>query len=220
MLANAILIEMEDSSPLIWRRVIVPAGATFRQLHEIIQNTTNFLSGYPDNNYHRYQFNLNNLTVSEDEDGAAEHRHFVENVTFYNERLKTMKPEFVEFERNHQERLARPIEMSRETLIDAYLKDEESFTYDYDFGEGWTFKITFEGHISDYPYDFPELTEGEETAPPEDCGGMSGFERFKEAYYNPLNKEHRNMVEWAESQYYLEFSPNLVNRLLRFITIE
>ena len=40
-------IELTGSYPLIWRRVIIPAGATFNRLHDIIQNVTNFKSGYP-----------------------------------------------------------------------------------------------------------------------------------------------------------------------------
>ncbi|MBE1554674.1 hypothetical protein H4683_001752 [Filibacter limicola] len=34
----------EDISPLIWRRVILPAGTTFNRLHETIQNVTSFQS--------------------------------------------------------------------------------------------------------------------------------------------------------------------------------
>lgn len=40
-----IKIELIGSEPLIWRRVIMPAGATFNRLHDVIQNVTNFQSG-------------------------------------------------------------------------------------------------------------------------------------------------------------------------------
>lgn len=40
-----IKIELIGSDPLIWRRVIMPAEATFNRLHDIIQNVTNFKSG-------------------------------------------------------------------------------------------------------------------------------------------------------------------------------
>ena len=47
MKAYIINIELVGSEPLIWRRVIMPAGATFNRLNDVIQNVTNFLSGYP-----------------------------------------------------------------------------------------------------------------------------------------------------------------------------
>lgn len=33
-------IELEESNPLIWRRVIMPAGATYKRLHDVIQEET------------------------------------------------------------------------------------------------------------------------------------------------------------------------------------
>ena len=45
MKAYIIKIELLDSYPLIWRRVVMPADATFRRLHDVIQTVTNFLSG-------------------------------------------------------------------------------------------------------------------------------------------------------------------------------
>ena len=47
MKSYIIRIELEESNPLIWRRVIMPAGATYKRLHDVIQNVTNFQSGYP-----------------------------------------------------------------------------------------------------------------------------------------------------------------------------
>lgn len=44
MKAYIIKIELEGSDPLVWRRVIMPADATYKRLHDIIQNVTNFQS--------------------------------------------------------------------------------------------------------------------------------------------------------------------------------
>ena len=43
MKAYIIKIEFIDSKPLIWRRVIMPAGATFNRLNDVIQNVTNLI---------------------------------------------------------------------------------------------------------------------------------------------------------------------------------
>ena len=58
MKSYIIRIELEESNPLIWRRVIMPAGATYKRLHDVIQNVTNFQSGYPLGGYHLYEFDL------------------------------------------------------------------------------------------------------------------------------------------------------------------
>ena len=44
MKAYILKLSFEDITPLIWRRIILPAGATFNRLHETIQNVTNFQS--------------------------------------------------------------------------------------------------------------------------------------------------------------------------------
>lgn len=46
MKAYIIKIELSHSTPLIWRSVIMPAEATFKRLHDIVQNMTNFQSAY------------------------------------------------------------------------------------------------------------------------------------------------------------------------------
>ena len=58
MKAYIIKIELQDSNPVIWRRVIMPADATFNRLHDVIQTVTNFQSGYPSDGYHLFRFDL------------------------------------------------------------------------------------------------------------------------------------------------------------------
>ncbi len=45
MKAYIIITELIGSEPLIWRKAIMPAGATFNRLHDVIQAVTNFRSG-------------------------------------------------------------------------------------------------------------------------------------------------------------------------------
>ncbi len=65
-------IELQESEPLVWRRVIMPAGATFNRLHDVIQTVTNFQSGYPSGDYHLYEFDLReeNIRVTNSTDGT------------------------------------------------------------------------------------------------------------------------------------------------------
>lgn len=58
MKSYIIRLELEESSPVVWRRVVMPAGATFKRLHDVIQNGTDFQSGFPYWGYHLYEFEL------------------------------------------------------------------------------------------------------------------------------------------------------------------
>ena len=81
MKSYIIKIELEESDPLIWRRVIMPADATYRRLHDVIQNVTNFQSGYPSLGYHLYEFDLveENRIVTADEQAYDDHQFYKKN---------------------------------------------------------------------------------------------------------------------------------------------
>lgn len=70
-------------------------------------------------------------------------------------------------------------------------------TYLYDFGDDWIHRIevgqtldTIPGHI------YPRLTELAGSCPPEDIGGLPGFEMFKQAMADPQHPEHADLKEW------------------------
>ncbi len=66
-----------------------------------------------------------------------------------------------------------------------------SFTYEYDFGDGWEHEILFEGCPEKEPgKQYPMCLEGERACPPEDVGGISGFYDFLEALADPKHKDH------------------------------
>ncbi len=62
------------------------------------------------------------------------------------------------------------------------------------------------GDIEDYNKIKPEFVEGAGTAPPEDVGGVTGFERFMEVISDPEDEDHQFMLEWAESQNFKEYN--------------
>jgi len=73
-----------------------------------------------------------------------------------------------------------------------------AFKYEYDFGDGWIHEVLFEGHPTVYPKaKYPLCLEGQRACPPEDCGGIGGYDHFLEAIADPLHEEHESMLEWA-----------------------
>ncbi|MCF8020028.1 MAG: plasmid pRiA4b ORF-3 family protein [Vallitaleaceae bacterium] len=137
MKSYIIKIEFEESNPLIWRRVIMPASATYKRLHDVIQNVTNFQSGYPGGGYHLYEFNLpkENRIVTDNEEAYMEHQHYIKNKQYYDNQLKSMPANMLQFEKNHQERLKIEVRKPTGLKIDDYLEKYKEIQYHYDFGD-------------------------------------------------------------------------------------
>ena len=75
-----------------------------------------------------------------------------------------------------------------------YLKGQ-TFTYIYDFGDDWTHTILVEKLI-DQKAVRAELVAGKGACPPEDCGGIWGYEDLQEALADPKHEMHEEMREW------------------------
>lgn len=217
MKSYIIRIELEHSDPLIWRQVIMPAGATFNMLHDIVQQVTNFQSGYPLGGYHLFEFDLaeDGIRVTNDEEAYLEHQYFKKNKKEFAERLKNMEPKFKRFEEAYQERLSAVVRKPSGIKIDEFLEKHGELIYNYDFGDGWQFRIKLETIVDDYYFGFPTLLDGAETAPPEDVGGISGFYEFLHIYQDEKHPEHKETKEWAHSLYFREYDPEWINSMLK-----
>jgi hypothetical protein len=217
MKAYIIKIELEESNPLIWRRVIMPAGATFNRLHDVIQRVSNFQSGYPYESYHFFEFDLteDQKRVTDNEEAYQEHQYYKKNKGLFEERLRTMPPEMQKFEKRYQESLKIEVRKPASLKIDDYLEKYKEIRYAYDFGDNWQFVVKLEQIVDDYYFGYPTLLDGGETAPPEDVGGMHGFYEFLEAYHDKKHPEHKDMKAWAESLHFREYDPAWINEMLK-----
>jgi len=213
MKAYIIRIELEQSQPLIWRKVIMPAGATYRRLHDVIQNTTNFQSGYPSNGYHLYAFDLvkENRIVTDDNVRYLEHQHYKKNKRSYEERLERMLSDRKRFEERRLEQLKIEVRKPTGLKIDPYLEKYRELRYNYDFGDDWWFTIKLEEVVDDYYFGFPTLLDGEGTAPPEDVGGIAGFNAFLNVYRQPGHPDYEKTKVWADACFFREYDPEWIN---------
>lgn len=66
MKAYILKLTFEGIVPEVWRKVVIPAGATFNRLHETIQNVTNFKSHI--GVYHYFSFPLEDVIITNSED--------------------------------------------------------------------------------------------------------------------------------------------------------
>lgn len=72
-----------------------------------------------------------------------------------------------------------------------------AFTYTYDFGDDWRHSIEIEGVFpADPEADYPRFVDGERRAPPEDVGGLPGFEQFLNAMAKTRHPARKSMLEW------------------------
>ncbi|MBO1911106.1 plasmid pRiA4b ORF-3 family protein, partial [Microvirga sp. 3-52] len=152
MKAYILKLTFEDITPLIWRRVIMPADATFHRLHQTIQAVTNFQSTLSP--YHFFGVTIDDYFITDNEVIRAD---YADNK--YSSK-KAKAPTSIK--------------------IDAIIEQHGEFLYTYDFGDDWRIRVELEEIVEDYYFGYPTLLDGEGTAPPEDVGGPPGYELFLE----------------------------------------
>lgn len=86
----------------------------------------------------------------------------------------------------------------RVTLAQIFESRLSVFSYEYDFGDSWSHRLTLE--------ELPEgrvgierravCVEGARACPPEDCGGVPGYAELLEALGNRRHPEHRRRKQW------------------------
>lgn len=76
------------------------------------------------------------------------------------------------------------------------------FFYDYDFGDDWKHEVVVE-EVSSWPWGLKHAVclGGERACPPEDVGGVPGFEEFLEALADPDHEDHERFVVWSGGDY-------------------
>ena len=85
------------------------------------------------------------------------------------------------------------------TIINEFLDNYEGFEYEYDLGDSWKHTIIVEKRIKDTKRNrIPECLGGERSRPPEDVGGISGYEDFVKIIRNKRHPERKSMLDWAE----------------------
>jgi hypothetical protein len=89
---------------------------------------------------------------------------------------------------------------SREVKIGQILKIAKSkIVYEYDFGDSWEHLVTLEAIVdAEKSGTYPRLMQGKGACPPEDCGGVWGYEELKEAVKDPKHDSYEGMREWLE----------------------
>jgi hypothetical protein len=94
---------------------------------------------------------------------------------------------------------------------------KRKFVYEYDFGDSWTHAIVVEKIAPpEAGTKYPLCLKGERACPPEDVGGIWGYETFLEAIRDPKHEEHDSYLTWIGGAFDPEaFNLDEINQVLR-----
>ncbi len=162
-------IELDGTTPLVWRRIEVLASATFWDLHMAIQNAFGWLDE------HTHEFEVGPLTIGvPDAYGASD-----------------TVPGWT-------------------APLSKHLGQARTVAYVYDFGDDWRHTIHREAVVDADGKPYPRCLAGENATPPENCGGVRGFEDLKEVLTRPKTAKYREMRDWLKNchaKVYWPFDP-------------
>ncbi|MBL8025000.1 MAG: plasmid pRiA4b ORF-3 family protein [Fibrobacteres bacterium] len=87
-------------------------------------------------------------------------------------------------------------------ISDYMFKVNDRAKYIYDFGDNWEHTIQLESFINkEADKKYPMLIDGARACPPEDCGGVWGYENLVKALSDPEHPEHKEIREWVGEKF-------------------
>ena len=164
-------ISLNNSKPPIWRRIVVPSTYSFWDLHVAIQDSM----GWYD--YHLHMFEIKNPKT---------------NLKF---EIGIPDEEWDAFDRivlaDHKEKISK-----------YFNETNRNARYEYDFGDSWIHTIKLEKIMQAAVGErYPKCIAGRMACPPEDCGGIGGYEHLLTVLSDPKNEEYNEMVEWLGGKF-------------------
>jgi hypothetical protein len=174
------------------RKLRVPVNLSFEKLHKLLQVAFGWHSS------HLYSFGLFKKWPEE-----LENQPDIE--------LVVESDQYDAYEANPDAKTIAGAKLSD------YVSEYTKIVYLYDFGDNWLHFIEVERVIEDCEEELPILLSGRGDAPPEDVGGIDGFEEFLEIIADPTHEDYDEMMEWAKSQWWEPFDFEAVERCVRML---
>ncbi len=164
-------IALQEIAPPIWRTIQVPGSCSFWDLHVAIQDSMGWLD------YHLHLFHVK-LPGS----GYA---------------VPIGIPDEDAFEGDE------PILPGWEIPIARYFVHPGAVAqYEYDFGDGWEHELTLEAIVPRQKgLRYPRCLAGERACPPEDCGGVGGYENLFAVMGDPSHEEYASTLQWLGGRF-------------------
>lgn len=187
------------------RELTVPCGINF----EVFQLSLNSALGWKNCHLHQFIFSKPKFIITNDEEAVEEYLFYSSD-----EGKKHLATTLLEH-RQYLPDMTAKLLFSKDTTIDIYINNEKKFTYEYDFGDGWNASIELVGFNMDYDKSYAEVTNFVGNCPPEDVGGVPGYEEFLETINGEECKEKTSRLNWAKRQGYGEYDKEKANAKLK-----
>ncbi len=155
-----------EVAPPIWRTIQVPGAYSFWDLHVAIQDSMGWLD------YHLHLFRLSRPATGDV--------------------VQIGIPDEDAFEGDE------PILPGWDVAIASYFTHPGVVAkYEYDFGDGWEHAVTLEAIMPRQKrMRYPRCLGGERACPPEDCGGVGGYEDLMAVMRDPTHEEYASTRRW------------------------
>lgn len=96
-------------------------------------------------------------------------------------------------------------EFKRFKLSQVVTVSGKSFLFTYDFGDDWEHKVVVEDILArEKEVKYPRCIAGASACPPEDVGGIYGYDDFLKVISDPKHESHAEYKAWIK-----KFDPNL-----------
>ncbi len=90
-------------------------------------------------------------------------------------------------------------------VADVLRAPRDTLRYEYDFGDSWEHRVELMAIRTGEPAGAPACMAGRGACPPEDCGGVYGYEELIEALTGPAAEQDPELLEWAQEMLDLPF---------------
>jgi len=175
-------VTLAEVSPSIWRSIQVPEPYSFWDLHVALQDAMGWLD------YHLHLFR-----VTKPDTGESVQIGIPDEDAFEGDEL---------------------ILPGWEIPFAPYFPGPGAVArYEYDFGDGWEHDLTLEAiRLAQPGQKYPLCIGGARACPPEDCGGVGGYEDLLSVLRTPTHEEYESTLQWLGRRFDPErFDPKLVN---------
>ena len=164
-------VSLKNIRPPIWRQIQVPDYYTFWDFHTAIQDAM----GWLDLHLHAFRI-MNPKKRIEEEIGIPDD----------------------EFDMPGRKILAG----WKQNISQYFSAQNNKALYIYDFGDYWEHELKLEKILPcDSQKDYPICVKGRRACPPEDCGGLPGYEDLLEILSNPEHGDYATMLEWVGGEF-------------------
>lgn len=174
-------ITLQGTKPDIWRRIQISDLYTFWDLHVAIQD----VMGWKDYHLHHFEV-INPITDEKEYMGIATDDDFdiLNTLPGWEYRVR----DYISIKKNHK------------------------ISYVYDYGDDWEHLIEFEGEFpkTKESRHYPICLGGKRACPPEDVGGIPGYEEYIIAIADRTHKDHKEFLQWRGKYDPEKFNPKKV----------